>query len=124
MLELYKNIKSKREQLGISQDELAKLTGYTSRSSIAKIEKGQVDLPQTKIELFAKALKTTPSDLMGWDNSENSYYMNPETQKIAQEIYENKNLSLLFDAARDAPPEDLQTVHTMLSALKKKENHE
>ncbi len=124
MLELYKNIKSKREQLGISQDELAKLTGYTSRSSIAKIEKGQVDLPQTKIELFAKALKTTPSDLMGWDNSENSYYMNPETQKIAQEIYENKNLSLLFDAARDASPEDLQTVHTMLSALKKKENHE
>ena len=47
--------------------------------------------------------------------------MNPETSKIAQEIYDNKELSLLFDAARDADPEDLQTVHSMLMALKRKE---
>lgn len=67
MLQLYHNIKSKREELGISQDELAGKTGYTSRSSIAKIEKGLVDLTQTKIDLFAKALETTPSNLMGWD---------------------------------------------------------
>lgn len=39
MLELYKNIKKKREQLGISQEELAKLTGYTSRSSNCKNRK-------------------------------------------------------------------------------------
>ena len=57
-------------------------------------------------------------------HEEESYYTNPETTKIAQQIYENKDLSLLFDAARDAKPEDLQTVHTMLLALKKKENHE
>lgn len=39
MLTLYKNIKKLREELGMSQDELAEKTGYTSRSSIAKIEK-------------------------------------------------------------------------------------
>ena len=65
MLALYKNIKSLREELGLSQDELAKLTGYTSRSSIAKIEKGEVDLPQSKILVFAEALGTTPGKLMG-----------------------------------------------------------
>ncbi len=65
MLDLYKNIKSIREELGMSQDELAKRTGYTSRSSIAKIEKGEVDLPQSKIALFATALNTTPGILMG-----------------------------------------------------------
>ena len=43
MLQLYKNIKMLREEKGMSQDELAKLCGYTSRSSIAKIEKGEVD---------------------------------------------------------------------------------
>lgn len=53
--------------------------------------------------------------------NEKSYYMNPETSKIAQEIYDNKELSLLFDAAKDADPEDLQTVHSMLMALKRKE---
>ena len=44
MLTLYKNIKKLREELGMSQDELAEKAGYTSRSSIAKIEKGLVDL--------------------------------------------------------------------------------
>lgn len=67
MLELYKNIKRLREQKGMSQDTLAKLTGYTDRSSITKIEKGQVDLQQSKIELFAKALGTTSRELVGWD---------------------------------------------------------
>lgn len=38
---------------------------------------------------------------------ENEYYLDPETAKKAQEIFENKQLSLLFDAARDAKPEDL-----------------
>lgn len=66
MLELYKNIKRMREEKGLSQDSLAKLTGYTDRSSIAKIEKGQVDLQQSKIELFARALGATSQELMGW----------------------------------------------------------
>lgn len=65
MLQLYKNIKMLREEKGMSQDELAKLCGYTSRSSIAKIEKGEVDLQNSKILLFANALGTTPGKLMG-----------------------------------------------------------
>ncbi len=69
MLELYKNIKRLREEKGLSQDALAKLTGYTDRSSITKIEKGQVDLQQSKIELFAKALGTSSHELVGWDDS-------------------------------------------------------
>ena len=67
MLNLYKNIKQLREELGMSQDELAEKTGYTSRSSIAKIEKGLVDLQQSKIISLANALGVTPSQLMGWD---------------------------------------------------------
>lgn len=65
MMDLYKNIRQLREQKNMSQGELAKLTGYTSRSSIAKIEKGDVDLPQSKIIAFANALGTTPGKLMG-----------------------------------------------------------
>lgn len=69
MLALYKNIKRLREERGLSQEALAKLTGYTDRSSITKIEKGQVDLQQSKIELFAKALGTTSRDLVGWEDN-------------------------------------------------------
>ena len=35
--------------------------------------------------------------------------------------YDNKELSVLFDAAQDAEPEDLQALHGMLMALKRKE---
>lgn len=68
MLELYKNIKRLREERCMSQDSLAKLTGYTDRSSITKIEKGQVDLQQSKIELFAKALGTTSRELVDYNS--------------------------------------------------------
>lgn len=66
MDELYKNIKHRREALNMSQDELAVAVGYTSRTSIAKVESGKIDIPQSKIEAFAKALHCTPSELMGW----------------------------------------------------------
>ena len=65
MLELYRNIRKFRIEIGMTQDDLAKLTGYSDRSSIAKIERGDVDLPQSKIMLFASALKVDAGTLMG-----------------------------------------------------------
>lgn len=53
-----------------------------------------------------------------------SWYTDPETAAIAQQIFEDPELRLLFDAAKDATPEDLQLVHNMLKALKRKENPE
>lgn len=67
MLALYKNIKKRRLELKMSQDQLAAMTGYKDRSSITKIEKGEVDLAESKIREFAKALKISPQELMGWD---------------------------------------------------------
>lgn len=61
----YEKIKTLRKQKGFSQSELARLTGYSDRSSIAKIESGNVDLSESKILLFAKALDVSPSYLMG-----------------------------------------------------------
>ena len=66
-MKLYENIRTLRKALGMSQEELAFLTGYTSRSSIAKIENGSVDLSQSKIETFAVALHTSPQKLMDYD---------------------------------------------------------
>ena len=57
-----------REMLGLSQEELAKKLGYKSRSSINKIEKGENDIPISKVIAFAEALNTTPEYLMGWND--------------------------------------------------------
>lgn len=67
MEELYKNIRKYRQQRKLTQAQLAKMTGYTDRSSIAKIEKGVVDIPQSKIELFAQVLGVTAGELMGYN---------------------------------------------------------
>ncbi len=69
---------------------------------------------------IANYLHVTPGDLITKSNtSKDYYYLNKKTKEIAQEIYKNEELALLFDAARDASPEDLQIVYTMLSVLKK-----
>ena len=63
-MKVYTNIKRFRIEKGMSQKDLAELTGYTDRSSIAKIEKGLVDLPLSKIEAIAGALGVTVFDLL------------------------------------------------------------
>lgn len=70
MLELYRRIRRRREELDMSQDELAQKLGYKSRSSIYKIEKGINDIPQSKIVAFAESLNTTPEYLMGWETEQ------------------------------------------------------
>ena len=59
-------IKKRREELNMSQEELAFKVGYKSRSSINKIEKNSYDLPASQIKPIADALETTPFYIMGW----------------------------------------------------------
>lgn len=81
MLELFRRIRSRREELGMSQEELAKRVGYKSRSSINKIELGKNDITQSKIAEIALALDTTPEYLMGWQ-SEISKRVNADEAEV------------------------------------------
>ena len=65
MSDLSTRVRLRREQLGLSQEELARRMGYRSRSSITKLEKGINDLPQSKVEELAQALETPPL-CWGW----------------------------------------------------------
>lgn len=106
----------------LSQSELAEKLGL-SASTISMYEVGKREPDFETEEKIADFFNTDLNTLRGRDTEE-EYYLNPKTKEVAQAIYENKDLSLLFDAARNAEPEDLQTVHTMLMALKKKEKGE
>lgn len=113
-----------REQSGLTQQQLADKLGI-SRSAVGMYEKGEREPNFETLELIAGTFNVDMNYLLGKKPTTeiipDSYYLNEDTKKIAQEIYENKELSLLFDAARTAKPEDLETVHTMLTALKRKE---
>ena len=70
-MKVYENIRKRRQELEMTQGELAERLGYADKSAIAKIEKGVVDLTQPKIMAFAKALNTSPITLMGWEENSN-----------------------------------------------------
>ena len=115
-------VRKLRTEKEMTLQELADKCGYTSRASINKIENGEVDVPTSKVKLIADALGVSPLDLMGKHDDE--YYLNPETAQIAQDIYENKELRALFDAARGISPEDMKTLYSVALAMKRKERGE
>jgi repressor LexA len=88
MDELYKRIKSRREELGLTQEELAAKMGYRSRSSINKIELGKNDIPQAKVEAFARALDTSVAWLLGMSDDLDAP---PDTHKELLAAYDVLN---------------------------------
>ena len=63
-------IREKREELGMTQEELSKKLGYKSRSSVNKMENAR-ELPLKKVKMMADVLGCSPSYLMGWDEEVN-----------------------------------------------------
>ena len=63
-------IMERRQQLGLTQEELAFRMGYKTKSAINKIELGINDVSQSKVIKFAEALHTSVAYLMGWDEEQ------------------------------------------------------
>ncbi len=117
---VYERIESLRKERKISQGNLEKELGFSNGS----ISKWKTSMPKPeRLQKIADYFGVTVDYLMTGNESDGKerYYTNDETASIAQEIFDNKELRLLFDAAKDAQPDDLQTVHQMLLALKRKE---
>ncbi len=64
---LAERIKNHKLELCMSQDELARIMGYKSRSSINKLETSRQDIPRRKIQQLAQALQTTLEYILGWN---------------------------------------------------------
>lgn len=96
-------IRNRREELGLSQDELGKRLGYKSRSSINKIELDQRNLTQSKIKAIAEALETTPAYIMGWDEPDQK--LDKENLKFFDNLFpiETKKFPLIGNIACGKP---------------------
>ena len=73
-------VKRLREEQGLSQEQLADLTGYKGKKKIEEIEEGISSIPVSKISKFAKVLKTTKEVL-----SEN--FSNDEEKKKSKKKF-------------------------------------
>lgn len=106
--EMGARIKRLRQRCGLSQDDLARMCGYTSRSSINKVEKGIVDIPQSKISLIALALGVTPTYLMYGDDS-------PQIETPAPELTESERAWI--ELYRKLSPDVQETFVTMVKTF-------
>jgi len=128
---LGERIKQRREELGMTQTELAERMGYKSRSSINKIENGTNDIVQSKVERFAKVLDTGIGFLMGWDDKPvvrvtgikavkdepDAYYINADAREYAEFLHKNPEYRVLFDSYKKVKPEDIDLVRQLIDKM-------
>lgn len=57
------NMRRRRLQMGLSQEEFADLCGY-HRTYIGSIERSERNITVSTLEAIAKALETTPTELL------------------------------------------------------------
>lgn len=124
MSTLSKNLRALRRARGLSQDDVAARLGYKSFTTVQKWEAGSSEPSVQTLKKLAGLFGVTLNDLVSRDltrpdadDAGGRYYLDPETREIAQAVYEDDNLRMLFDASRDAAPEDIQMAAEMIRRL-------
>ncbi len=117
---LYEQIRDVAKTRGYSVNRLEQELGF-ARSTINKFNKNAPSAD--KLQKIAETLGVTVDYLMTGNLVEDNehYYANEETPEIAQEIFENPDLRLLFRVAKDLPPERLKAHIDFMQSLKRQE---
>lgn len=120
-MSVYERIQALCKEKGIAVTALEKELGF-GRGSIGKLKNVSKNTSAGRMQKIADYFGVTPEYLITGEKRE-GYYLNEETVETAQSIFENKELRILFDAARNASPEDIKTAADVLLALKRKEEY-
>lgn len=113
------NIKLLREKHKLSQKDLAIIAGVTDKA-VSTWESGAKEPRMGAIQRMADHFGILKSDIIE-DIDARQYYLNPETAKMAQEIYDNPQYKILFDATKKLKPESIKEVMKFIDYQKAKE---
>lgn len=105
-----RRVKEARIAKGLTQDEVAEKMGYTSRTTINKIEMGINGIPNSKLPLLAEILNVDISYLLVGDNKKESALLTltskdgkVRTMQITDDQYEIMQKALdIFEIEKDA----------------------
>lgn len=116
-----KRLISLMEENKINQVELSLAIGL-SRSTVNKWVTQKAIPRMGIIEKLASYFGVPRSYFLeeNGNTEKRAYYLDPETAKVAQKIHDNPELGFLFDAAKNASPEDLKMAAEILNKLSKK----
>lgn len=110
-------LKNRRIQLGLTMKEVAEAVNV-SEATVSRWESGDIaNMRRNKIAALASVLQLSPSVIMGWEEPP-TYYYDPDTAAMAQAIFEDRDMRILFDAAKDSRPEDLRRAADLLKRFK------
>lgn len=102
-------IKQLRLDRELSQDELAKRSGYDSRSAINKIELGLRDISQTKIKAIAEALGVGVGEILCWNEFDGTH----DTKALQKEV----SLFELIEQEHGKPTREAVSLFVQLDTL-------
>ena len=112
-------LKMLRTEKGITQVEMAEMLGI-SRSSVGMYEQGKRE-PDFELEEKIADLFNVSLDFLrtGDMTKHGGWYLDEETVREAQRVFDDPDTRMLFDAARDASPEAIRLAAEMLKTFKK-----
>ena len=111
-MQIGEKIKQRRLELKWTQRDLAARMGYKDHTIITRIEKGKVDLPQSRIELFAKVLGLTVAYLMDWEE------VQKKNDAIADIIVRMRTDAAFLEAVKKVNDLDSDKLSSLLALLK------
>ena len=100
-------IRGRRDELGISQIELAEKIGE-SKQTIYKYESGVItNIPISKLELIAKVLNSSPAYLTGWEEDKKEAAADRNSTMSEEELQ-------MLEQFRKCSPEKRAAIMTLL----------
>lgn len=116
-MDIYDRIKDITMQKGINIATMEKDLGF-SQGNLGRMMKNNPKI--SKLQQVADYLGVTVSMLLGENND---YYFDQETAEMADSLFKDKEMRMLFSAARGSSPEDLKNISNILLSLKRKEQY-
>lgn len=119
----YEMFKKLCDRKGLTASDVSKATGV-SGATLTSWKKGDYTPKLDKLQKIADYFQVSVDYLItGRDSKKESiegteYYFSDETAEMAQEIFDDAEKRILFDAARNSRPEDLQMAADLLRRLK------
>lgn len=116
------------KEKSVTPSKVSKATGI-STATLTSWKKGLYTPKQEKIKKIAdyfnvpvdylyNGTHTSPDPVQTSAPDAGVYYMNPETAKVAQAVFDDPDLRMLFDAAEDCAPDQIRLAAEMLKKFK------
>lgn len=118
---IYQRIRDLCKLRGLTITGLERELGF-AKGSLSKIDKNKPS--SERVQKLADRLGVTAEYLVTGESQADGYYYDPETARLAQEIFDNKELGLLLSASRKMSPDALRHLASLVDEMVRRENRE